>query len=276
MSKEQSDPPASWGLEPNYRVDLFAGTAEYYARFRPPYPPALIEHLTRRARISGQGRLLDLACGTGEVALAMYGSFAEVWAQDQEKEMIEMGQRKAGEVGAHNLRWLVGRAEDLEAPSGQFELVTIGSAFHRLDRLRVAQLARQWLPPGGYLAILGANSVWTGTERWQSLAVEVIERWTPARSKGQGASMTHQEVLAGSGYTDIGEERFSAPQRWTLDSFLGYLYSTSITSRAALGEKLPAFEADLRRALLSHDSSGIYQEQVQFSCMLARNTPAAD
>jgi hypothetical protein len=54
---------------PNYSDDLYTGTAEYYARYRVPYPQVLIDDLRVRAGVTGNGRLLDLACGPGRVAL---------------------------------------------------------------------------------------------------------------------------------------------------------------------------------------------------------------
>jgi SAM-dependent methyltransferase len=60
------------GLE--FRRDLFRGTAGYYDRFRAPYPQALIDDLAGRpgpgAGPGGAGRLLDLACGTGQLSFA--------------------------------------------------------------------------------------------------------------------------------------------------------------------------------------------------------------
>ena len=39
---------------------MFKGTAPYYARYRPGYPPELLVRLAATARLDGMGRLLDL------------------------------------------------------------------------------------------------------------------------------------------------------------------------------------------------------------------------
>ena len=44
---------------------------------------------------SGRGRLLDLACGTGQLAFALRSPFAEVWAVDQEPDMVAVVRSKA-------------------------------------------------------------------------------------------------------------------------------------------------------------------------------------
>ena len=54
--------------EVRFAPDLYRGSAGYYDRYRLPYPEAMITDLIRRAGVSGRGRLLDLACGTGQLA----------------------------------------------------------------------------------------------------------------------------------------------------------------------------------------------------------------
>ncbi len=119
--------------EPEFRRDLYRGTARFYDEFRVAYPQALLDDLLVRAEITGAGRLLDLACGTGQITFGLTSHFAEVWAVDQEPETIEFARAKARARGVDNVRWIVGRAEDVDADSS-FELVTIGNAFHRLQR----------------------------------------------------------------------------------------------------------------------------------------------
>ena len=123
-------------VQPDFPVDAFAGTATYYVRYRVPYPAGLLQDLLARAGLTGAGRLLDLACGPGRIALALAASFRDVWAIDREAEMIEVGQHEATQRGVHNITWMVGKAEDLQAPPASCALITIGEAFHRLDQQR--------------------------------------------------------------------------------------------------------------------------------------------
>lgn len=124
--------------EPEFRQDLFKGTARDYDRFRVPYPSTLIDDLLSRAEVTGTGRLLDLACGTGQISFAIHSSFEEVWAVDQEQDMIGVGRENAEEAGVRNMRFLTSSAEDLIAPEESFDLVAIGNAFHRPKRPSLA------------------------------------------------------------------------------------------------------------------------------------------
>lgn len=281
-SSSASTPP-SWPVRPGYGEDLFRGTAEFYSRYRPAYPKPLLADLLSRA---GEGGLLvDLACGTGEVAIPLHDRFASVQAVDLEPGMIEVGRTKAVEVGANNITWSVGRAEDLEV-TDPVSLVTIGNAFHRLDRPLIAERAGQWLAPGRCLAILGSSTPWSGTEAWQAVAVDVVARWsgepgrragTPPATAGSGgpAQRTHEDILREAGFVDVSEYRFPTPHTWATDEFIGFLWSTSYTAPIrkdpSLAEK---FEKDLRAQLRECEPSGQLRELIAHYYILGR-TPDA-
>lgn len=278
MSGQAPGGGPDWLAVPNYPADAFAGTARYYARYRVPYPQALLDDLRRRAAITGGGRLLDLACGPGRVALPLAPYFQEVWAVDLEPEMIEVGREEAARRGVTNVRWLAGRAEDVAAPPGSCELITISEAFHRLDRWTIAQRALDWLAPGHCLATMGVYGVFAGPEPWQAVGAAVLRRWRgpvpdfgprPADQPDEGIAR-NEALLRAAGFADVASYPFSVPYVWTLDAILGYLYSTSVASRRALGDRADAFEADLRRTLLAHDPRGEYPAALSFGYTLAR------
>ena len=259
---------------------LFAGTAESYARYRVPYPCELLEDLRHRAGVTGDGRLLDLACGPGRVALPLATFFSEVWAVDQEPEMVEVGRTHAKRQGLTNVRWIVGRAEEVEAAPGSFELITIGEAFHRLDQRLIAERAMTWLAPGRGLATLGCFSLIQGREPWHDILRTVVRRRTqhdsttqpaPTRPSSQPRGADHdRQVLTAFGFEHVGTYDFPHPYVWTLDSILGNLHSTSNLSTRALGDDARHFDADVRRALLAHDASGRYPETLRFGDSLFR------
>jgi hypothetical protein len=59
----------------------FAGTGEAYARYRPPYPPEMLDAMLSEAGVRG-GTLLDLATGPGRIALDLATRFERVIAVD--------------------------------------------------------------------------------------------------------------------------------------------------------------------------------------------------
>ena len=78
----------------NYR-DMFKGTAWYYARFREGYPDEFFTMLVDEFNLSNCDRVLDLGCGTGQIAVPISRLVGEVIAMDPEPEMIAEGRKQA-------------------------------------------------------------------------------------------------------------------------------------------------------------------------------------
>jgi SAM-dependent methyltransferase len=269
---------------PNLLPGAFAGTAVAYARYRPPYPKLLLDDLVAHSAISPGGALLDLACGPGRVALDLAGSFRTVWAVDLEPEMIEVGRQEAARRGVGNVSWFVGKAEDLAAPPGGFVLITIGEAFHRLDQVLIARRALEWLKPAGCLATLGCQSILDGQEAWQQAVAEVARRWMArafpagwgvAREGAATGPGSQARVLREAGFVDVTDRVFQAPRDWTFKQILGYLESTSVCSRKALGGDFAAFEAELRAALCERGASPTFHEAMTWGYTLGRKPGAS-
>jgi SAM-dependent methyltransferase len=270
---------------PAFRRDLYRGTARDYERFRVPYPRALTDGLARRAGADGTGRLLDLACGTGQLALPLRGYFREVWAVDQEPDMISAVARQAGTAPdttaqAGRLRLVTGAAEDLAAPAAAFDLVTIGNAFHRLRRERVAAQALRWLAPGRYLALVWADSPWAGNAPWQLALAATMDRWRDRSADGAGRVPAGYEqdrrerpdamILRDCGFEAGPTWSVPVSHEWTIAALTGFVFSTSVLSRAALGARAAEFAADLRRELLGGAPDGRFRQVISFGCELAR------
>jgi SAM-dependent methyltransferase len=238
----------------NLRADAFAGAAEAYLRFRPPYPRAMLDDLVARAAPAAGGALVDLACGPGRVALDLAGAFGAVLAIDLEPQMVAVGAREAARRGIGNVTWRVGRAEDAEIAPGSVDLITIGEAFHRLDQPAITARAMVWLKPGGCLATMGVRGPLDGGEPWEVRLASVARRWFP-KGWAQGAAGAEigpgsfERVLRRDGFIAVETRDFSEPRAWSFEALLGYLHSTSVCSLRALGDGAAAFEAELRAAL---------------------------
>lgn len=269
-----------------FRRDLYRGIARDYDRFRVPYPRSLIDDLAERAGAAGRGRLLDLACGTGQITFALAGRFGEVWAVDQEPDMTALVAEKSRAAGLSNITVLTSSAEDLRAPEGSFDLVAIGNAFHRLPRRAVAASALRWLRPGQFLALLySGENPWLGEAPWQRAMAGVVDHWM-TRSGGHdrippGYEQDRRErpdrtVLAEAGFELLGEHEFPTEHAWTTETLTGLLFSTAVLSRAALGGQADGLAADLRYELGGFQAAGGLPETIGFVYELARRPAQVD
>jgi ubiquinone/menaquinone biosynthesis C-methylase UbiE len=278
--------PTSGAIAPiwaNFSPDAYAGTVPYYQRYRVPYPKRLLADMLERSRATGAGRLLDVACGPGRLTLALASPFSETWAVDQEPEMIEAGRREAERRGIGGITWKVGRAESLEAPPDSFDLVTFGESLHRLDQRLMALQSRRWLKPGCCVAALGCYTILSGGERWQRTVIDVVRRWTSRPSEGARGGQEKQtefgpaqceRVLVEAGFVEVASHAFVEPHDWTIETILGYLYSTSVCSKNVLGRDVEPFEADLKSALLAHRTGGTYTENAKWGYTMGRKPVA--
>ena len=188
----------------NLQAGAFAGTAEAYFRYRPPYPKALLASLVTQAHLPGSAVPLDLACGPGRVTLDLAASFEHVHAIDLEAEMIEVDRREATRRGVRNVEWRVGRAEEASVAAESVDLITIGEAFHRLGQVAIIENALDWLKPGGCIAILGTYSILAGGEAWRGGQTGCIQ--TP--SARRRLHRRGDQVLRGATRLDVRRDRW--------------------------------------------------------------------
>lgn len=92
-------------------------------------------------------RVLDVACGTGSLAVALRaaaGSTGSVHGIDASQEMIDVARRNASRVGA-DVNLQVGLAEALPFAKGTFDLVVSQLAIHHLpDDLKQAAFGEMY------------------------------------------------------------------------------------------------------------------------------------
>jgi SAM-dependent methyltransferase len=248
---------------------LYAGTAEYYSRFRPQYPPSLVTKLREVFALDERGRLLDLGCGPGSVTIPLAHLFEQVVAVDPEPEMLAEGERIARERGAANIVWRCARAEDLDGSIGRFRIVSAGNSFHWMDREPVLEFFYPIIERGGGIALVGHGDGIPPPPPvpWRAAMNRVVDRYVGAQRRKPYTEL-HEAVLARSGFVEVSDytEKFEA--EWTPDSILGNLYSMSYCSRALLGDRVDDFERDLRAALAEVCPSGRLTGEVGVFWML--------
>jgi SAM-dependent methyltransferase len=285
MMRSMTDRIAGW----QWDASLFAGTARHYLRGRLPYAPGFAATIAAVLSLDGRGRLLDVGCGPGNVTRALAPYFAEAVGLDPDAGMLAEAARLAGPeadppdarpAGDRRaeaaIRWVKARAEELPAGLGRFRVVTLASAFHWMDRARVAATIRDMLEPGGAIVhIAGVHDAPPATAPLPHPAppyeriADLVRRYLgPVRRAGQGTIATGETpgredlVIAAAGFVDY--RRITVPAGHAVDrstdDVVAWTLSLSGSAPHLFGDHLADFERDLRTLL--HDAGGHFAEHV--------------
>ncbi|MFE3253934.1 class I SAM-dependent methyltransferase [Streptomyces sp. NPDC059209] len=256
---------------------LFRGSAVHYERGRLPYAPGFAATLAAVLGLDGRGRLLDVGCGPGTVALAMAPYVAEVVGVDPDEDMLAEAGRQAGLRGVGNARWTAARAERLPAGLGEFRAVVFAQSFHWTDRDRTAAAVLGMLAPGGaFVHVSDLKDPPAATTPLPRPAPpyerigELVRRYLgPVRRAGQGTLVNgtpgrEDLVLARAGFENF--ERHVVPAGEVVDrpadSVVAWVFSRSDSAPHLFGDRLPDFERDLRALLREASADGRFAEHL--------------
>lgn len=141
-------PAFSDGL-PHVR-DRFAPVAQNYATSFFHADPVRLEEVLALAEPEAGEVAVDVATGTGHVALAVAPRVARVIGVDLTPEMLTEASRLATERGIGNVTWVRGEAAALPLLASSFDLYTVRAAPHHFLNLEAAlREAARVLKPGG-------------------------------------------------------------------------------------------------------------------------------
>lgn len=181
----------------NEKTDLrttFDQDASLYEKARPGYPADLFEDIIEFSKISDDGRILEIGCGTAQATLP----FA---LRGYSIHCIELGANLAA-VAKRNLsnypkvEVSVGRFEEYPLEDNSFDLAISGTAFHWIDPnigyWKVAKVLR----PAGTLALFWNKPVQTqvSAEMVQSIQT-VYERVVPEMAK-RFPGLVHPDAIS--------------------------------------------------------------------------------
>ena len=128
------------------------------------------ERLVAAADVEDGQDVLDVATGSGNVALLAAKRGANVTGLDLTPELFEAARRRAGEAGVE-CEWVEGDAEALPYEDGSFDRVlsTFGTMFAPRHEVAAAELVRV-TRPGGTVAVAAWTPEGTNGEMFKTVA----------------------------------------------------------------------------------------------------------
>jgi len=148
-----------------WQVSVWDRISQLYMREVDPRFAAVIENVVRRGDLKPGQRILDLGTGTGSVAIraaGLVGRAGKVTGVDISPDMLALTRRRAVESGHTNIDLCEGRAEQLPAGDGVFDVLLASlSLMYVIDRAAAAREIRRVVRPGGRFVA----AVWAAAER---------------------------------------------------------------------------------------------------------------
>jgi len=170
---------------------LFCGTYEYYGKYRPNIPEEVIRIIVEHFDIKAEDRILDIGCGTGQMAIAMNGKYGEMVCLDSDPRMLKQAKLEIKRMGLKQKITLINcRAEDLikmKNELGIFKIATISRAFHWMNQDKVLTALDSLIREDGGIAIVGDVSIWIGDEEWKHAVKRIVQKYLgEERRAGKG------------------------------------------------------------------------------------------
>ena len=250
----------------------FESAAPYYLEGRPPYSGQLIRRVSDLLKFDRNQRLLDLGTGPGLLAVAFAPYVAAVTAIDPEPEMLRIAGEYAAQSGV-KLNLLEGSSYTLTAALGRFDLVTIGRAFHWMDRKATLENLDPLIQPNGAVALFHTWHPELPENRWSkdfdSLREIFGESSAHRRFRRSPDWMPHEKMLLDSPFSSL--ERISVLERRAtpLEHFITRALSLSSSSPGRIGANADELARALRAVLPKYAVDGVIHEVVESEALIA-------
>lgn len=222
--------------------DLFSSQAGVYAKYRPTYPPELFDYIA--GFVSSRELAWDCATGNGQAASALATYFRRVEATDISEAQLKNAVQK------ENVHYSLAPAEKTAFPDNSFDLITVATAYHWLNREAFHDEATRVGKPGCVVAVWAYNIV-----RCEENAVSKLIDWfyydiiyTYWDKERRLVEQSYQNVEFD--FSPLPSNDFFIRREWKKEDLLGYVSSWSSVQNyeQQKGESpLPLLQSELEK-----------------------------
>jgi SAM-dependent methyltransferase len=130
----------------------FSDRVDDYVRYRPHYPPGVLDRLREGVGLTPAAVIADIGAGTGISTELFLRNGNPVFAVEPNREMRAAAERILGDCpGFHSVD---GTAEATTLPAASLDGVVAAQAFHWFDPGKARDEFRRILRPGGWVALM--------------------------------------------------------------------------------------------------------------------------
>jgi ubiquinone/menaquinone biosynthesis C-methylase UbiE len=229
----------------------FSSRVDNYVRYRPGYPPEVLELLKKDCGLTSETVVADIASGTGIWTRRLLENGNIVFGVEPNSEM-----RKAGEEFLRDysrLTSVAGTAEETTLPDHSVGMVSAAQAAHWFDRERARREFVRILKPGGWTVLLWNERLTDSTAFLRAYEQLLLDHGTDYKEvRHERTTAEIRDFFAPAAYR---EKVFKSEQRFDYDGLEGRLKSSSYTPQAGDKNYKPMIEG-LRRIFDEHQVNG--------------------
>lgn len=233
--------------------------ADLYHRYRHGYPAAVIDILADAFRLSADDVVIDLGCGTGQLALPIAERVRAVVGMDPEPDMLRRASRAAREADVVNVSWVLGADTDLQSMrrllgGRSVAALTIGQALHWMGYQGLFESARSLIRPGGGVAVVtNGTPLWLQDSAWSAGLRGFLERWLGAKltstcGTDEQSQRRYEDALAHAGF-EVSRAAFDYVAELSLDQLVGGVWSALPVDRLPAPDQRRAFADEVALAV---------------------------
>jgi SAM-dependent methyltransferase len=230
----------------------FTNRVDLYARYRPGYPPAILDLLREECGLTPESVIADIGSGTGLLTHLVLTEGCLVYGVEPNAAMRDAGEKFLEKYP--RFRTVAGSAERTTLPNSCADLITSGQAFHWFDVPRARAEFERVLKPHGQVAL-----VWNERDRdrtpflrdYENLLITYGTDYRQVAATYPGSRQMERFFGAGT----FREKSFPNVQTFDFDGLRGRLLSSSYSPATGHPNREPMLEA-LARLFETHEQEG--------------------
>jgi ubiquinone/menaquinone biosynthesis C-methylase UbiE len=201
--------------------------AERYAKGRPYFHPYVVSRIQAYlSLVEPVARVLDVGCGTGLSSISLTAIARHIVGIDSSAEMIALAPRDP------QIKYCVASAENIPANDHAFDLLTLSSVFHWLNRSAFFSEARRVLRAQGWLIVYDNyfSARMEENHAFQAWGCDHYGTRYPSPPRARGGFSV--EDSAKDGFHFIGQEDYHNLVKFSVETLVNYLVPCLINTLA--------------------------------------------
>jgi SAM-dependent methyltransferase len=232
----------------------FSDRVEDYVRYRPGYPPQIIELLRAECGLQPAHVVADIASGTGAFTRLLLENGNRVFAVEPNDAMREAGDQLLRSF--HKMTSVAGAAEETTLPSASVDFVTAAQAAHWFDHARTRAEFVRILKPRGWCALIWNERRTAATPFLSDYEQLLLTYGTDYKEvRHERTTETIHEFFAPSPHQ---ERAFDLRQQFDFEGAAGRLLSSSYAPLAGHPNHEPMMR-ELKRIFDAHEQNGVVE-----------------